>query len=548
MLRSESARAAVAITAAGSLLAGGCAAPDEGSGAVAITYLEPQFFRTLYPPEAGFYPNGAVVNNIADRLLYQDPETLELHPWLATDLPEVNDDATEFTFTIRDDVTFSDGSPLTPETVVKNFDLFADGDDSRTLSGSEQITNYSHGEVLDDHTVRFHFDKPEPGFVQATSSFNAGILSDETLDFDSEGFGPGNATNVVATGPFVVAEEDLGTRLVLRARDDYDWAPEARDHSGRPEIDEVHYVLAAEDSVRVGAVRSGQADIAREIPAPEEPLLEEYGVDVQAYGTNGMNNQIAFRFTHPKLQDIRVRRALIAAIDREEVLYTLFSDSYPLAASAMARTAAGYKEQEGAYTYDPELAERLLDEAGWTRQGGGLREKDGETLEFTINEALPQPRSREVVTKIQEQLARIGVGLHLNPGDQAAQDSDSKDKEKIELRHTMVGRADFDVIVSLYHRDKRNALLNDADGGDEPADPELQRLLEAVTAEPDLERRAEITGKVQDHLTKNAYILPLFEEPVVYAVAPGIEGLSDESIGRPNFYEVTVDEAERSAQ
>src|SRR5699024_2793983 len=52
-----------------------------------LTYLEPQTWETLYPPAGGFYPNGGVLNNITDRLLFQNPETLELEPWIATDLP-----------------------------------------------------------------------------------------------------------------------------------------------------------------------------------------------------------------------------------------------------------------------------------------------------------------------------------------------------------------------------------------------------------------------------------------------------------------------------
>ena len=89
-----------------------------------------------------FYPNGGIVNNITDRLLYQDEEYLDLHPWIAEDLPEVNEDATEFVFRIRDGVTYSDGSPLDAANVAKNFDLFGLGDNARGLPISEQITNY----------------------------------------------------------------------------------------------------------------------------------------------------------------------------------------------------------------------------------------------------------------------------------------------------------------------------------------------------------------------------------------------------------------------
>lgn len=538
---------ALAATLAAALALAGCSAADrpEGEDNV-LTYLEPQFFRTLYPPAAGFYPNGGVVNQLTDRLLYQDPETLELSPWIATEMPEVNADATEYTFTIRTDVTYSDGSPLTAENVVANFELFGRGDKSRTLTSSEQIANYDRGEVVDEDTVKFYFTQPSPGFLQATSAYNAGLLSDSTLALDNEGFGPGNAVNVIGSGPFVVESEEIGTDLKLKAREDYDWAPPAVEHQGRADIDGVHYILAAEESVRTGAILSGQADIARQISAPQEPLLKEQGVGIISRGTNSMNNQFAFRFDHPLLKDKRVRQAIVHGVDREEILRVLFSESYPLATSSVAETGLAYKDQSAAYTFDPEESKRLLDEAGWEPGPDGIRVKDGQRLVLRTNTALPQPRSKEVMTMVQDQLGELGIGIQVNAGDQATQNADAKDINKVQIYHSMVGRADYDVITSLYGINNRDAFLNqDAEGN--PIDEHLQELLDAVLDTPDKDGRIKATEEVQDYLTEQAYVLPLFEEPVVYAVRPGISGFSPESVARPWFYEVSIDAAPQRA-
>lgn len=348
-------RTIASVVGAAALLTGCATSTGAGSGDEdnVLTYLEPQFFRTLYPPAAGFYPNGGVVNQLTDRLLYQDPETLELSPWIATEMPKVNEDATEYTFNIRTDVTYSDGSPLTAENVVRNFDLYGLGDTERTLTASEQIANYERGEVVDEDTVKFYFSEPSPGFLQATSSYNAGLLADSSLQLDNEGFGPGNAKRFVGSGPFVVDEEKIGTDLVLKTREDYDWAPPAVEHQGRADIDGVHYILAAEESVRTGAIISGQADIARQISAPQESLLEDKGVEIFSRGTNAINNQLGFRFNHPFLRDKRVREAIIHGIDREEIIRVLFSESYPLAKSSVAKssvaeTGLGFKDQSAA--------------------------------------------------------------------------------------------------------------------------------------------------------------------------------------------------------
>ncbi|GAA4775826.1 TIGR04028 family ABC transporter substrate-binding protein [Microbacterium gilvum] len=535
--------AASAVTAA-ALLAGcsaGGSAPSDSAASGdpveggTLTYLEPQTWNTLYPPSAGFYPNGGIVNNITDRLLYQDPETLELEPWIATSW-EVNDDATEYTFTLRDDATYSDGTPIDAENVVKNFDLYGLGDTDRALTVSEAINNYDHGEAVDATTVKFFFTAPSPGFAQAVSTINSGLLSNETLDRTSEEFGPGNAAEIVGSGPFTIASEEIGTEISLAVREDYDWAPESFEHDGRAYLDAIDYLVVGEDSVRVGNVVSQQAQIARQIEAPDEAQFSADGLSLLAASTNGVNNGLSFRFRDPLLEDVRVRQALIAGIDREQIVETLFTDSYPLATGALASTALGYTDTSSYYAYDPEKAADLLDEAGWELNADGLREKDGQTLALTFNEALPQPRSREVVTLIQEQLAELGIDVELLPGDQAAQDAARIEVGALQVYHSMVGRADYDVLKSQYFSKNRNTLLNGYPDGT-VGDQELDDLLLQIASSPTEDGRAEASAAAQQRLAEQAYILPIFEEPQVFGYIDAVQGFRTESVGRPSFYD-----------
>lgn len=508
-----------------------------------LTYFEPQTWTLLYPPSVGFYPNGGIMNNISARLLWQDPTTLELYPWLATELPEVNADATQYTFTLRDGVTYSDGSPLTPANVAKNFDLFGRGDEARTLPVSEQISNYERSEVLDDRRVRFHFSAPSPGFAQATSTMNAGLLADATLDLDAEGFGPGGATKIHTAGPFRITAETIGTKLSVRAREDYDWAPPHLKHQGRPYLDGIDYLVNNEYSVRIGAVLSGQADGVRDVQAPDETRVEEQGLRLYAKATNGINNSINFRFRTDLLSDIRVRQALIAAIDRQEIVDKLFTPNYPLATGLLAKGAMGYKDQSGSWTYDLAEAARLLDEAGWVLGENGYRVKDGQVLALTVNTALPQPRSNEVQTLIQQQLRRVGVRLSINPGDQAKQTLDALELDRIQIYHSMVARADYDNLRSNYSSVNRNVFLNAAgrdDAADDTVDPEIDRLLEELASEPETTKRQAAAEAVQDYLVDQAYVLPFFEEPQVFAFRRRVHGFTTEPVGRPDFYSTWI--------
>lgn len=510
-----------------------------------VTYAEPNMFNNLYPPAGGYYPNGGVLNNIADRLLWQDPETLELHPWIAEDLPDTNADDTEFTFHIRKGVTYSDGSVLDAANVKKNYDLYANGDDSRMLTPSEQLPNYVKSEVIDDYTVKFYFSEPSPGFPQSTSVMNQALLSNDTLDLDDTGFSPGHATDISGSGPFVIEEEDMGTKLVLKARKDYDWAPPARkDHQGPAEIEGINVVLAAEDSVRVGSLVARQSDIARQIEAPDEKHLKDKNLQVLAAPTRGVNNSYHLHFRHPLLADKRVRQALIHAIDRDNILSTLYSDSYPKGSSILARTAVGFKDQSDNYAFDPDISRRLLDEAGWIPGEDGIRVKDGKRLSLTFNESVPQPRSREMFTKVQEMLKNIGVEANLYPGDRTAQDKAMKDQDSVQVRHSMVGRANVDTLATWINGKGRNSFLNYDEGTDSFGDPKLQDMVEEHFSLKSEKERLEMSGRMQDYLSEQAYILPLFEEPQVYGFQPYVEGLTTEAIGRPSFYAVKINAEE----
>lgn len=534
---------AVSALAVVALLAGCSAAatpqgPDAGTEPVSggtLTYLEPQTWTTLYPPSAGFYPNGGIVNNITDRLLYQNPETLELEPWIATDYT-VNADATEYTFDLRTDVTYSDGTPLTAANVVKNIDLYGKGDKDRALPISEAINNYGRGEVVDDDTVVFRFTAPSPGFAQAVSTINSGLLSDASLDRTSEEFGPGNAKEIIGSGPFVISDEQISTQTSVTARADYNWAPPSLTHQGAAYLEGIDYIVAAENSVRVGTVVAGQADIARNIPAPDEAQFAGGSLSLHAAATNGVNNGLSFRFREPRLEDVRVRQAIIAGIDRQKIVDTLFTANYPLATGALAKTALGYVDTSSFYTYDPDEAAALLDEAGWTLGADGIREKDGEKLTLAFNEALPQPRSKEVVTLIQEQLDKLGIQVSLFAGDMAAQTKASTDQSTVQVYHSMVGRADFDVLKSQYFSKNRNTLLNlnPADGS--VGDPQLDTLLSAIASEPTTAERQTASEAAQQYLAENAYILPIFEEPQVFGLTAKVQGFDTESVGRPSFY------------
>jgi peptide/nickel transport system substrate-binding protein len=501
-----------------------------------LIYLEQQSHTNLYPPAGGFYPNGGILNQITDKLTWQDPKTLEIKPWIAESWT-VNADATEYTFKLRKGVTFSDGTPLDANAVAKNYDTYGKGNPALKLPVSEVINNYDRSEVVDAQTVRFFFKKPSPGFLQGTSVIGSGLVSLATLarPFDELG----DATKIIGSGPFVVEKETLGKELVLKARADYAWGPAPLAHQGRAYLDDIHYIVTPEDSVRIGALLAGQADFIRQVQAYDEPQVKDQGYTVYAAPTRGVNNSVVFRPDNPLVADVRVRQALLHATDADEIVGTLFSDNYPKATSVIASTALGYVDLSAKLTHDEALAKRLLDEAGWTLGSDGLRHKDGKALELTAYESLPQPQNKETLQLVAQQWARVGVKLNVLAGDSGSATVDNLDPEKTPVSPAMVGRADPDVIKSQFYPSNRDVLRQKGGASSKVksfVDDKLNGLLVALSSEPDSTKRLQIVAEVQAYLIDQAYAIPIFEEPQAYAGAPYVKDIAFEAVGRPYFY------------
>ncbi|KQW60635.1 MULTISPECIES: TIGR04028 family ABC transporter substrate-binding protein [unclassified Ensifer] len=499
-----------------------------------LIYLEQQAHTNLYPPAGGFYPNGGILNQITDKLTYQNPKTLEIEPWIAESWT-VNADATEYTFKIRPGVTFSDGTPLDAAAVAKNYDVFGLGNKELKQPVSEVINNYARSEVIDPLTVKFYFKKPSPGFLQGTSVIGSGLVAASTLALPFEQLG--DATKI--SGPFVVDSETIGKELNLKAREEYAWGPAKLEHQGRPYLDGITYIITGEDSVRIGALLAGQADFIRQVQAYDEKQVEAQDYQIYAPSTRGVNNSVVFRPDNPLVADVRVRKALLHATDAKEVVTTLFSANYPQATSIIASTALGYRDISAKLSFDPGKAKALLDEAGWTVGANGLRQKDGKELVLTAYESLPQPQNKETLQLVAQQWGKLGVKLTVLAGDSGSRIVDDLDPLKTPVSPAMVGRADPDVIKSQYYPKNRDVLRQKGGQSDKVqsfADDKLNGLLEALASEPDREKRLAIAGEVQDYVVDQAYAIPIFEEPQAFAGAPYVQGVAFEAVGRPSFY------------
>ncbi|HBR2340907.1 TPA: TIGR04028 family ABC transporter substrate-binding protein [Klebsiella pneumoniae] len=506
-----------------------------------LIYLEQQPHTNLYPPAGGFYPNGGILNQITDKLTWQNPKTLEIEPWIAESWTS-NADKTEYTFHLRKGVTFSDGTPLDAAAVAKNFDTYGLGDKAHRLPVSEVINNYQRSEVIDPLTVKFYFNKPSPGFLQGTATIGSGLVSLSTLQRNFEELG--DARHIIGSGPFVVQDEKPGRELTLVARKDYQWGPKNIAQQGPANLDGITYIVTPEDSVRIGALLAGQAGFIRQVQAYDEKQATDQGFKIYAAPTRGVNDSLSFRPDNPLVADLRVRQALLHATNARQVVETLFSANYPQATSVLASSAAGYVNLSDKLTFDQAKARQLLDDAGWKPAADGIRSKDGQRLALTVYESLPQPQNKEVLQLIAQQWRQVGVALTVKAGDAGSRTLDNLDPQKTPLTVSEVGRADPDVVKSMFFPNNRDALLQKGGSSDKVQrfrDDKLNDLLTGISAAVEPQQRLQLTGDAQRYLIDNAYVIPIFEEPQVFAGAPWVKGVSFEAVGRPSFYGAWLD-------
>ncbi|KQQ19065.1 peptide ABC transporter substrate-binding protein [Rathayibacter sp. Leaf299] len=481
--------------------------PVEG-GSLVFADIE---LQTDFQVQKGFnYTQSNVFRNIADRLTAFDPESGEVVPWIASDW-SINGDNTEFTFTIRPGVTFSDGTPLDAAAVKANLDQLGLGDEAKKIVKNRDFIGYASSEVTGEDTVVVRLSEPNADFLKATAASTASLVSTSTLALDYAG--QADISKIVASGPFVFESQVPDQEIRFAKREDYAWPSSISTNQGAAHLDEVVFRAIPEVGLRVGAVSSGQADIARGIQPTDEAAATASGIELAvAQAPELTANWAAFRGNAPVVSDQDVRRALQIGFDREALKATVLSDSYPLSGSVLNRSAPGFVDLGDDLAYDADEAERLLDEAGWAVGSDGIREKDGQRLALSV---AASPRS--VVIKpafefIESEWRKLGVELTNNAGDSA-------------ILATALGDPSYPAIGSRQFYLGGLGPLFSAAGNTNTyvSDDELNALFATERASTDPAARDAVLADIQERLVLGTNLLvPLWDEVQVHAVGPGV--------------------------
>jgi len=474
---------------------------------------------------------GIPLTSVYDPLVWLTPEG-DFEPGLAESW-EVSDDGLTYTFHLRDDVTFHDGTSFSAEAVRFSLNRIA-APQTQSRKAAGMLGPYERTEILDETTVRVHFEEPYAPFLTSLSTVYLAMVSPDAV----EEWGDEYQFHQVGTGPFVLEEYIPKDHLTLVRNPDYDWAPSFFDHQGPPALQEVVFRFYTDPATRVLALESGEADVMGEIPPRDAVRLDE-NEDYQLLTVPipGQPLQFFFNTQRNPTDDARVRQALLHAIDRPAIVDTVFESYSPPAYGPLCRSTFAYDSGvEDAYAYDPDRAVRLLEEAGWTdTDGDGTRDRDGHPLELeTI--LMGWGYIPEVGQMLQSQFSQIGVGF------QSRQTTFSNAMGEVasgdyHLVPFLFSSSDPDILRTTFHS-------SNVDGGfnwSKVSDPKLDAWLEEGKGAMDEAARRDIYAQIQQRIMDEAMILPVRDYVNLNAAAVRVEGLRYDRQGWfPLLYDVSV--------
>ncbi len=479
------------------------------------------------------YQSAWLLNSLpSDFIAFTNPDTGAFEPFLATGW-EVEDGGQTWTFFLRDDVHFQDGTRFDAEALKYNFERIM-APETASAQAADELGPIVAMDVVDEFTLRLRYDRPWVNLLNAM--IRIPIWSPAAL----AAYPPGEFDHhLVGTGPFRLIEWIPNSHLRFERWDEYAWGPSIKESPGPAYLDAVTILFIAENSVRGRIISTGEANMVQDLPSQ---FVTEYrnapGFQLLSGFQAGTGLQFVFNVRKPPLDDLRVRQAIRYATNADiinqlahdglyQVSYGPLTPSHPCVLDSLRE----------AYPTDQARARALLDEAGWVLEAGSnvrvarsvAGVEDGTRLDVLWT-AISPDRDQPIGEILQAQLAQVGVNLTLEivPGPVQLQRVNERTFDMIYERQRNPTAA---VLHQVWHSS------NDRPGGwawTGYHDAELDALLDEIQATADQARSCELGRQAQQIISDNALQLPTLGQPMYYVIADSVKGFMLGSEG--NWY------------
>jgi len=493
-------------------LLAGCAADPGGD-------RELVYGLTLAPTGIDPHINASVelgipLSSVYDTLVFQDPDTGAFVPGLATEW-SISSDGLSYTFILREEVVFHDGTQFNAAAVKANIDYVLNPD-HRSQKAAAMLGPLDNVEVRSSNVVEFRLNRPYAPLLDSLSQVYLGIASPTAL----EKWGPSEYQfNQVGTGPFRFVEYLPNDRLVLERNPDYAWAPEIYRRVS-PALDRITFRFYEDPATRALALEGGQVDVIGELPSLEaDRLAKSSDFNIDPVLIPGQPLQLIFNTARAPTDDPLVRRALVLGVDRSRIVDTIFGEYSPVAAGPLSANTFGFAADSAFPEFDLELASDLLEQSGWIQSNGSdVRRMAEDDLELAL--VVPpwgsNPEVGQLVAAAWEQLG-AKVTLTVAPGFGPLNEARSQGE------YSAIGMNSFGTDPDLLRPFYNSAgFFNWSDF----RDPEIDSLLdEAAESFTSMDRREQLYQEFAEQVRNQWLILPIRDYVNLVGSSQKVEGL-----------------------
>lgn len=520
-----------------------------GGGGSVFTFGRGADSVTLDPINATDGESLIVARQVFDGLLDFAPESTDVVPALATEVPEPEEGGLVYTFPLREGVEFHDGTPFNAEAVVFNFDRWKEEDNEYHTGGGSQSSNFAYYdsmfggfdgdsviesvEATGEYEVRFTLSEPQGPFLRNIAMSPFGIASPEAIRNDVEGFW----RNPVGTGPFTFDSWDQGSTVRLNANDSW-WGTDvsAEEGGGGPNVDSIVFRSIEDNTARVAALSGGELSAADGLTPDDVPTVEEDDqLKVQTrpplnLGYLAMNNN------KEPFDDPLVRQAVNYAIDMESLVDGFFGDTAEVAYNPMPPTVPFFNEDEEPYGYDPEEARRLLEEAG-------LADGFEATLWYMPIPRPYMPDGEGIAQAMQQDLQEVGINVTLETREWGTYlEATGRGEHDMALLGWTGDNGDPDNFLNVLLSSK-NATEEEAQNIAYYQNPEVDELLNQAQTTINESERRELYYEAQEIINNDAPWVPIaYAEPPL-GFQNQVEGYLPSPTGGEPFNTVELSES-----
>ena len=463
----------------------------------------------LDPHVGGNYPQALLATQVLESLVSLDKDG-NIVPWLATAWM-TSEDGLSWDFTLDPKAKFSDGTAVDAAAIKANIEHLQNPD-TGSSTGYLAVQQIAEVEIVSPDVARFHLTRPDAALLESLAQPWVAIQSPAGIDRGTEA----NCLAPIGSGPFVVTDWTKQDRIVLDRNPDYATPPTGFEVASADAPKQLIWRFIPDATARFAALQSGEVDII-DNPLPEQITTAESDAQLAHLEAPrpGASNRLELNTAQAPFDDKLVREAFIAAADVNPGIETLFEGTTERSYSALSSVEPLGLQSPDAYKTDPERANELLDEAGWgEKNADGIRVKDGKplTVRFPVTGAQSTQTEQALFEQIQASAREVGFDVQITLLDLGAWYGalGAHEYELVSAPYTKIGP---DVLRFLYHSDATVPAPSGYFANHSMiANPELDKLLDAIGSEQDPEARAAAAKAAQQFIADEQIILPIYDQ------------------------------------